>query len=88
MFGVPVPKGALYWHGSRERKEVVFTDAMRSRLEEVAAAVHAMIAQHHVPPPVNDKRCENCSLKESCLPAVVADKGRSRKAERELFESL
>ncbi|TWJ32733.1 CRISPR-associated protein Cas4 [Geobacter argillaceus] len=85
MFGVPVEKGALYWHGSRERREVVFTDAMRAEVERVADAVGNMLLNGLVPPPVNDKRCEGCSLNESCLPAVVAEKERSRRAARELF---
>jgi len=58
---------------------------MRNQVERIAAAVAEMLEKHIVPPPVNDKRCEGCSLRESCLPAVVADKGRSRKAARELF---
>lgn len=85
MFGVPVPKGAIFWHGSRERREIVFTDAMRQQVERVSAAVVEMLDKRIVPPPVNDQRCENCSLRESCLPAVVADKTRSRKAAMELF---
>ncbi|NJC87972.1 MAG: CRISPR-associated protein Cas4 [Desulfuromonas sp.] len=86
MFGVPVPKGALYWHGSRERREVAFTDAQRAEVEWVTSAVRDMLEQRHTPPPVNDKRCEGCSLKESCLPAVVAEPERSRSALRGLFE--
>ena len=85
MFGVTVEKGALFWHGSRERKEIVFTEAMRAQLVEVATAVHDMVAEQRVPPPVNDKRCMDCSLKESCLPHVVGEKERGRKAARELF---
>lgn len=86
MFCVRVEKGALYWHGSRERREIVFTDAMRQRVEDVAILVAEMLVKRIMPPPVNDKRCDGCSLKESCLPAVVADKKRSSKAARELFE--
>lgn len=85
MLNVTVEKGALYWHGSRKRKEITFTPAMRARLEEVVTAVHEMIAERLVPPPVNDKRCKDCSLKESCLPHVVGNQALSRKAERELF---
>ncbi|SNB46410.1 CRISPR-associated protein Cas4 [Geobacter sp. DSM 9736] len=85
MFGVPVEKGALYWHGSRERKEIALTRTMRDRVEEVAASVQDILARHCVPPPVNDKRCEKCSLRESCLPHVVGEKGRSLKAVRELW---
>ena len=86
MFSVAVPKGALFWHGSRERQEVVFTDAMREQVKRVTQAVREMLEQRITPPPVNDKRCENCSLKESCIPYIVADKGRSRKAARDLFQ--
>ena len=85
MFNVTVEKGALFWHGSRERKEIVFTEAMRAQLVEVAAAVHEMVAEQRVPPPVNDKRCMDCSLKESCMPQVVGEKERGRKAARGLF---
>lgn len=86
MFDVGIPMGAIFWHGSQERREIVFTDSMRQQVEEVAVAVGKMLEMHIVPPPVNDKRCEGCSLKESCLPVVVADKGRIRRAERELYE--
>ena len=86
MLNVKVEKGALYWHGSRERREVVFTQAMRTHLEEVCLAVHRVMAQRRLPEPVNDKRCRDCSLNESCMPRVVGEKNRSRKAARELFE--
>lgn len=86
MFGAPVERGALYWHGSRERREIEFTDALRSRVERVAADLHEMMTGSTLPPPVNDERCRDCSLRESCLPHVVAAKGRSRKAALELFE--
>ena len=85
MLGVKVEKGALYWHGSRERKEVVFTDELRRRVEDVAAEVHAMIAEKRLPPPANDGRCEDCSLKDSCMPGAIANKGMIKKAEMELF---
>ncbi|QEM67687.1 CRISPR-associated protein Cas4 [Geobacter sp. FeAm09] len=87
MLGLAVGKGAIFWHGSRERQEIVFTEAMRRQVEEVSATVSDMLEKRMVPPPANDKRCEGCSLKESCLPSVVADKDRGRRAARELFEA-
>lgn len=86
MFGVSVEKGALYWHGSRERRELVFSYSMRVQMEATIAAVREILEQGSIPPPVNDKRCEHCSLKESCLPHVIGEKGRSRRAILELFE--
>lgn len=85
MFGAPVPKGALYWHGSRERREIVFTEGMCAQVADVASAVHEMVANRITPPPVNDARCKDCSLRESCLPAVVAEKTKSRQAAQCLF---
>lgn len=85
MFGVTVEKGAIFWHASRERKEVVFTESARSKVEEVAAAVHRMVAEKIVPPPVNDKRCKDCSLKGSCMPEAIQDKTRHLSLKRKLF---
>ncbi len=85
MLGVRIEKGALYWHGSRDRKEVIFTDELRKQVEGAAAGVHAMIAEKMLPPPVNDGRCDGCSLRESCMPKVVDDKAGRRKAVNDLF---
>ena len=85
MLGVTVEKGAIFWHASRERKEVVFTEAMRGMVEETAVAVRKMVDERTVPPPVNDKRCKDCSLKESCLPAAIQDKGKTRRMAERLF---
>jgi CRISPR-associated exonuclease Cas4 len=85
MFGVKIDKGALYWHGSRERKEIALTDALKAQVREVSKAVHRMIAQSIVPPPVNDERCRDCSLREACLPDVVDDKKRCHSAAECLF---
>ena len=85
MFGVNVEKGALYWHGSRERREVVFSNELCRQVGEVAEAVRQMLESRIVPSPVNDKRCRDCSLKASCLPQALAEKGRVRRAVQELF---
>ncbi len=80
MFSVPVPKGALFFHGSRERVEVAFTDDLRRRVETATEAVRKMLSRNEMPPPVNDDRCPNCSLNESCMPSVVANKRSVRQA--------
>lgn len=86
MLGVKVEKGALYWHGSRERQEVVFTGELRRQAEVAAAGVHAMLAEKRLPPPVNDERCRDCSLREACMPHVMVNAERNRRAVKELFE--
>lgn len=43
MFGVTVPRGAVYHHSSRRRREVTFTTALRQAVEEATIAVRTLI---------------------------------------------
>jgi CRISPR-associated exonuclease Cas4 len=85
MTGRAVPRGAVYHHGSRRRREVEFDAPLRGRVEEATAAVRRLLREGRLPPAVHDARCEHCSLRESCLPAVVAEPSRVRAARRALF---
>lgn len=87
MTGRPVTHGAIYHHSSRRRREVAITPSLRQQVEETVKAVRALLNSQKLPPPVNDARCKECSLKEICQPQVMADKTRQRKASMELFES-
>ncbi len=78
MTGQPAPRGAVYHHGSRRRREVVFTPAMREEVAQCAEAVRQMLRDGRLPPPVRDARCRLCSLRESCKPGTVAAEGRVR----------
>jgi CRISPR-associated exonuclease Cas4 len=71
MFGVPVPQRAIFHHGSRRRREVAVTPALRRAVEDAVAAVRAMLRGRRLPAAVNDARCDKCSLRESCLPGVT-----------------
>lgn len=86
MLNVSIERGAIFHKGSMHRREVIFSQKLRKLVEETAAAIHALLGSGHLPPPINNQRCPECSLNETCLPTVVADKARSRKAARELFE--
>lgn len=68
MLGVPVPRGAIYHVSSRKRREVEFTPDMRKAVAEIAGKVRDMVDSGTVPPPVDDGRCRDCSLKNVCLP--------------------
>jgi len=72
MLGVPVTKGAIYHATSRRRREVDIDTALRQLVRSTADAIRAMLLAGELPPPVNDERCEQCSLKESCQPEMIA----------------
>ena len=76
MLGRAVPKGAIYHASSHRRREVDITPTLRERVMETAEAIRAMLASGKLPPPVNDARCRECSLKDICQPEALSEKAR------------
>lgn len=87
MLGRPVPKGAIFHASSHRRREVAITSELRQLVVETAGAIRAMLASSQLPPPVNDARCKECSLKDICQPEAIADHTRQRQQKRDLFNS-
>jgi CRISPR-associated exonuclease Cas4 len=73
MVGVAVPAGAVYYRGSRRRREVAIDAGLRGQTEAAIRDVRAMQRSGRLPPAVDDARCPNCSLIESCLPGIVSN---------------
>ena len=84
MTGVAVPRGAIFHRGSRRRREVTVDDGLREQVAEAVLAIRAMLGSGALPPPRNDRRCGECSLRDVCQPAAVA----SRQKLAALAESL
>ncbi|HNP27330.1 MAG TPA: Dna2/Cas4 domain-containing protein, partial [Nitrosomonas sp.] len=59
---------------------------LRKQVEDTVTAVRALLVSGKLPPPVNDARCKECSLKEICQPEIMADKVRQQRAQKDLFE--
>jgi CRISPR-associated exonuclease Cas4 len=85
MTGLLVPRGAIFHHSSRRRREVVFHEHLRAQVAEAVAAIRVMLSAKALPEPVNDKRCERCSLLESCMPSVIGEQRRTQALLRGLF---
>ena len=83
MLGVAVPKGAIYSISSHRRREVVMTTALRDKTVKIIKAVRELLQNMALPPPVNDKRCPNCSLIDICEPDVTDHSG-SKRRKREI----
>lgn len=86
MTGKPVMQGALYYHRSRRRLDVEISVKLRQDLEMVIAAIRALAKQSNLPPPVNDQRCNQCSLIHICQPQVSAAQKRLLLLRTALFE--
>lgn len=70
--GAVVPKGYIFYFGSRHREEVTFTAALRQRTVQSIARAHELVRAHRLPPPLeNYNKCRDCSLERVCLPREV-----------------
>jgi CRISPR-associated exonuclease Cas4 len=64
---------------------VAITPDLRRLVEETAAAIRAMLASGKLPPPVNDARCRECSLKDICQPEALAGRARQQRQRQSLL---
>jgi len=85
MLGQTVPCGAIYYCSSRVRREVTFDTHLRETVEHMTEHVRVLLRDRLMPPAVTDQRCKNCSLKESCLPHVVAKSEKWQSYHTQLF---
>lgn len=85
MTGKVVANGAIYHATSRRRREVAIDDALRSELLRTISAIREVIRIGKLPKPVNDSRCEQCSMNEICQPSAVGNRAIFEHAHRLLL---
>ncbi|OXM47541.1 CRISPR-associated protein Cas4 [Amycolatopsis alba] len=73
MFDAAVPRGVIFGGRRRRRYDVTVDEALETRLRHVLCALRRCLVVGALPAPVNDTRCDRCSLKESCMPTVRVD---------------
>ena len=86
MFGRAVAKGAIVHATSRRRREVVITAELRRLVVGTADAIREMLAARKLPPPVDDARCRECSLRDVCQPRIAAHVDEQRAKLDSLFD--
>lgn len=85
MTGKQVPRGAIYYHSSHRRREVIFNSRLREMVEETIIKTRLMQRSSLLPAPAADERCRECSLQECCLPQI-SEKKRLQMLLSELFK--
>jgi CRISPR-associated exonuclease Cas4 len=81
MFGRSVPVGALFYHKSKRRLVVTFDAGLRLLVTETVQAAQLMLQSQVMPPPVADRRCDDCSLAEACMPQSLREFGQRWKTD-------
>ncbi|MCX8052384.1 MAG: CRISPR-associated protein Cas4 [Armatimonadetes bacterium] len=73
MFGRAVTSGAAYSSSSHQRVSVAFTTELREETARIIELIRKMLVEQNLPPPVNDRRCPNCSLVHLCVPEGISN---------------
>lgn len=70
--GQLVPRGEIFYWGSRRRQAVAFTAELRARTEAAVTQAKALASAGALPPPLDHAaKCRDCSLEPICLPQEV-----------------
>lgn len=68
QFNCPISTGSLFYGKQQRRLEVVLDEALRQETINAAEGFHAMMNAQKLPPTEWGPKCQNCSLREICLP--------------------
>ncbi len=88
MLHVQIPQGALFYGQPRRRHEVEFDETLRRETEALAAAMHQMFNTGVTPPAVYEKKCDNCSLYNWCLPKNTGESQRVSRYMDRVYDDL
>lgn len=65
-----IPYGSLFYGENRRRKKVEFTEQLRQKVYDMAAEMHDLWKKGYTPKVKPQKGCNDCSLKEICVPRL------------------
>ena len=71
MLCCDIPKGALYYGETRHREQVEFTPEMKDTVRAYIAEMHDTYSRKYTPKVKPHKGCNECSLKDLCLPKIL-----------------
>lgn len=67
---IVISKGYLYYGETRHRHEVVFSETLRKRTEELSLRMHELFDAGITPPAQLASYCKSCSLIDICMPGI------------------
>lgn len=86
MLGVAVPRGAIFHVKSKRRREVVFDDTLRELTEQTVHRLRELVALGRTPSAKYQKKCDDCSLNELCLPRALRPRATAARYLQQLTE--
>lgn len=72
MLDVKISDGAIFYGKTKRRLAISFDDSLRAKTEAAAVRLHVLFEKRTTPPAVREKKCDNCSLFEQCMPEIAS----------------
>lgn len=70
MLATEISQGAIYYHETRRREYIQFTEDMNSSLISIVDEMHNYMDRRYTPKVRKRAQCRRCSLSEYCLPEL------------------
>lgn len=70
MYGIHIPKAALYYNETRHREEVLIDGPLRQLTYDLSEAMHRAFENGVTPKGDGQKSCRRCSLVDICTPEL------------------
>lgn len=71
MFSCKIEEAVLYYEDTKHREVISITDEMRTLLKKTVSEMYGYYLKGYTPVVKPTKKCDNCSLKENCLPKML-----------------
>lgn len=86
QYGIDIDCGALFYHESRHREEVVISSHLRNAVRSCAQQMHEIYESRLLPAIVKGRKCPKCSLNNICMPEIADCSSASNYLKRNLYE--
>ncbi len=87
MLEIKLNYGYMYYDQIQHRKKVIFNENLRERVKFIAEQMHSLYDRGETPLPEKGKRCQNCSMKDICLPKL-SKKNKVKGYMNELYKEM
>ena len=67
--GIDINEAYIFYEESSSRRKVVITEELQEMALQTVGIAREILLEKILPPPLNNERCEGCSLAVRCLPA-------------------
>lgn len=71
QYDITIPFGAFYYAEIRQRVEIEIDGRLRQLVRECAEEMHKVFQSGKIPSISQEKHCNNCSLKDICMPETA-----------------